>query len=300
MKEFDIFLISRSKYDSMNTRVVPLHSHSFYHLIYVVSGIGELIVQENKYAAVHNTAFVIKPDDMHSISSDEKFPLNTIEVKFQARADWVTEICLESAIVSLGKEYKRVEYLLEKMLTEAIGKNRFYMNMVESFFAEVLVSLARHQTATGRISTDLLNKSLSSEYKEIEKLIEYINQNISKKFTLEELSNIVSFSQIYLCRYFKKIYGMSLFQYINNMRMHKAKEMLMYTTSNITEIAEATGFQSIHYFSRFFSEKEGMSPLEFRQSVQRNVYIFFDSTLYTENEHRERINLISDNIGIIG
>ena len=75
----------------------------------------------------------------------------------------------------------------------------------------------------------------------------------------------------------------------------------MYSTYSITEIADFTGFQSIHYFSRYFSEKEGMSPLEFRHSIKKNIYVFFNKDLYPHDysDGVRDINFINENSYIV-
>jgi AraC-like DNA-binding protein len=46
---------------------------------------------------------------------------------------------------------------------------------------------------------------------------------------------------------------------------------------NITEVAEKTGFQTIHYFSRYFKAKEKLSPLEFKKKGKNNIYVYLDT-----------------------
>jgi len=63
-------------------------------------------------------------------------------------------------------------------------------------------------------------------------------------------------------------------QYINNFRISKAKELMMYSDFNITQISELVGFQSVHYFSRYFKNKERITPSEFRKGVKDNIYVY--------------------------
>lgn len=65
--------------------------------------------------------------------------------------------------------------------------------------------------------------------------------------------------------------GTTPVQYINRMRLRKAKELLATTDKSITEIAMTAGFQSIHYFSRYFKEKERISPLLYRERHQQRA-----------------------------
>jgi AraC-like DNA-binding protein len=62
--------------------------------------------------------------------------------------------------------------------------------------------------------------------------------------------------------------GMSISRYIRALRLGKAKELLVSTEQNISQIAYAVGFDDPKYFSRVFSEEYGSSPAKFRLSVQ--------------------------------
>jgi len=68
---------------------------------------------------------------------------------------------------------------------------------------------------------------------------------------------------------FKKSTGLSPNQYYLNIRLNKAKELLTSTSLNINEIAYHTGFESIFYFSKLFKKKNGVSPKDYRNEIQK-------------------------------
>ena len=73
------------------------------------------------------------------------------------------------------------------------------------------------------------------------------------------------------------MYGTTPIKYINNLRMKKAKELLANSDMSISEISELVGFQSIHYFSRNFKEREGCAPLAYRRKHQDSRYITLEN-----------------------
>ena len=304
MHELEVLLVSRGKFDSGNAILIHMHAHEFYQFVCVISGSGEILINDNRYIAGQNMIFMIKPDEMHAIYSNEKTPLQVMEVKFKTCAGWIEELFLKNTAVKVDKEYKHIVFLMERIIDEAICKKYMHEKMIATYFLEVLLLITRLQedSTVSRITQEinLRNKELTADYKMIGKIVEYVNSNFSRKLTVSELSKAFGFTETYLCRLFKKVYGMSMNQYINMLRLNKAKELLMYSTHNITEIAEASGFQSIHYFSRCFSEKEGMSPLGFRRSIKKNVYVFFNKDLSPEYTYdHKRGNVVNDNIYII-
>ena len=96
-------------------------------------------------------------------------------------------------------------------------------------------------------------------------LIDYMEKHLSEKITLEDLSELMHFDKSYLIERFKSLWGLPPKQYLNALRLEKAKELLVTTDKTVTDIAQETGFQSIHYFSSFFKRKENMTPLNYRK-----------------------------------
>ena len=96
-----------------------------------------------------------------------------------------------------------------------------------------------------------------------ETLLSYINQNLDKKITVEELANLVNLSPDYLAVQFKSIIGFTIIQYINRCRIDQAKVLMVNEDMLIKEVAAKVGFGDEFYFSKTFKKYEGMSPREF-------------------------------------
>jgi signal transduction histidine kinase/DNA-binding LacI/PurR family transcriptional regulator/AraC-like DNA-binding protein len=95
----------------------------------------------------------------------------------------------------------------------------------------------------------------------------YIQQNYSRSFSLEELSETIGVSKSYLSRIFKMDTGISLWDYLNRYRIQKAKELLLISDYSITAIAADVGYEDTSYFSRVFHEIAGCSPRAYRQQT---------------------------------
>ncbi|OYX25951.1 MAG: hypothetical protein B7Z06_06435 [Flavobacteriales bacterium 32-35-8] len=100
----------------------------------------------------------------------------------------------------------------------------------------------------------------------ISKVNKIINDNMDNtKFSVENLSSHLNVSRIQLYRKMKAIMDVNISDYIQNIRLEKAKNMLQDTTLTISEIAYATGFSSPNYFSTSFKNKFNKSPKAFRE-----------------------------------
>ncbi len=95
---------------------------------------------------------------------------------------------------------------------------------------------------------------------------EFIDANYADKITLESLAGTFYISKHYLARRFKEQCGMTVINYIYQVRVTHAKHMLRFTNDSIELIAEKCGVSDANYFSRTFKKVEGVSPAEYRRS----------------------------------
>ena len=94
----------------------------------------------------------------------------------------------------------------------------------------------------------------------------YMEENYRNEFSLEDIAKHIGFSVTYFSQLFKTHMGQPFVQYRNEMRVNKAKELLINTNESITNIALDTGFSDSTYFIRVFKEITGMTPSEFKKN----------------------------------
>ena len=97
-------------------------------------------------------------------------------------------------------------------------------------------------------------------------IIAYIDDNYKEKITLDELAFIFRTNRSTLCKVFKANTGKTITEYVSDKKLLSAKKKIKETDKTLTEIAEELNFESIHYFTRFFKKKTGVSPNEYRKS----------------------------------
>lgn len=93
----------------------------------------------------------------------------------------------------------------------------------------------------------------------------YLDENYTKKITLDELAERFFINKYYLTRVFKEQFGTSISSYLLSIRITHAKSMLRFTDKTAEDIGIETGIGAGYYFSRTFSKVEGMSPSEYRK-----------------------------------
>lgn len=94
----------------------------------------------------------------------------------------------------------------------------------------------------------------------------YIKENLAEKLTLEDAAEHVSLSKSYFCRILKDELGYTFTEYVNHLRVERAKLYLRDCTMSIADIAYAVGFDDQSYFTRIFKKLTNVSPGQYRKS----------------------------------
>lgn len=99
----------------------------------------------------------------------------------------------------------------------------------------------------------------------INRIIQYLNINMTNSFSLDELAKQENISKSYLIKQFKEKTGTTVIKYVHKLRIKTAKRLLITTTMSVEEIAYKVGFETPKYFFRIFKESEDISPNSYRK-----------------------------------
>lgn len=97
------------------------------------------------------------------------------------------------------------------------------------------------------------------------KMCKYILDNLDREITIDELEVVFFYNKYYLMRVFKAYTGYTIKTFINNVKVLKSIDPLIFTNDTILKIALDNGFNSQEYFSEKFRNVIGVSPLQFRK-----------------------------------
>lgn len=157
-------------------------------------------------------------------------------------------------------DYSTLEGMFEKLLDTWNDKGPSYEFVAATLLRQLFIWTSQNNMKQSK------NQAISLK---IDRIIEYMRQNIDRKITLEELSEIARLSTFYLSRAFKEATGYPIITYFNKMKIEKAKELLIEENKKVKEVAYELGYTNEFYFSRIFKRIEGLSPKEF---YSKNVY----------------------------
>jgi AraC-like DNA-binding protein len=101
----------------------------------------------------------------------------------------------------------------------------------------------------------------------MQELALYLEQNFNKPISFKALSKVAYMSRNRLADCFKSVYGLSIFEYLQTLRVNKAKELLLNSDLDIGKIACAVGYNLHSSFSEMFKKSTGTSPNKFRADL---------------------------------
>ena len=99
----------------------------------------------------------------------------------------------------------------------------------------------------------------------VQRAINYIEQNIETKLSVKSISRQVNVSKTVLYNKFHNYFNCTMSEYINNKRIEKSIEYLLKTDLSMDEISRKVGFSSASYYSKIFKRLKGISPLKYRK-----------------------------------
>ncbi|GMQ57933.1 AraC family transcriptional regulator [Vallitalea sediminicola] len=126
---------------------------------------------------------------------------------------------------------------------------------------EILIKVCREYLTT------IINeqeKPLPRVYHTVQNIIDYINNEYQKKLTSSYIEEMFELNYDYLNRAFQKITGYSILNYLNIVRVNKAKELIASTSLKVSEIGYLVGVEDPYYFSRLFKKYVGVPPSKYR------------------------------------
>lgn len=98
-------------------------------------------------------------------------------------------------------------------------------------------------------------------------ILEYIDNFLYTKITIEDLEHKFFYNRYYIMKLFKKEIGITIFDYINKVRINSSINEINTTNNLLIKVAINNGFCSLEYFSEIFKKEIGISPREYKKNI---------------------------------
>lgn len=251
----------------------PNHFHDYYVIGFIENGKRYLSCKNKQYIIETGDLIVFNPGDIHTCEQidDRTLDYRCINVK----KDVMKKITFEIT----GKEYlpNFMEFVLfRNELTSSLKELHLMIMEEEKNLKKDELFLFIMEQLIREYSNPVSEMTIQEASAEIKTVCDYLENNYMENITLNQLSNLTGLSKYYLLHSFTKQKGISPYNYLQTIRIGKAKKMLEQGVAPI-DVAFKTGFTDQSHFTNFFKKLIGLTPKQY-------MNIFINRCRSKENE----------------
>lgn len=242
-----------------------LHSHPFCEILFILSGSGSIIVNENEFEVEKGDIIVYNPGVSHAESTKGE---NGIEIAFFGITNFKIgnlpfDYILEkgtSPVIHTGEYAQEYEFYFMSLVKE-VDSDKPYNEIFSKYIARLILigilrlsNISEAKFVTNAIFTRIYN---------------HLNKHFTEIESMDEICNDLKISKYYLSHVFKQYMGKPPMNYVASKRIAYAKKLLQETDLNATEIGEMCGYKDHVLFFKAFKKHEGITPIAFRKQTQK-------------------------------
>lgn len=224
-------------------------------LEYIKTGSGTLTIHSNTYHTRKNSVILLTKNSCHEYYCDKDNPMVKEWIVFDGKLaeyfirTYLPENCYYFENCNLTHYFEEIERVQKNYADE-------YEKMID------IISVILH-----RMFIHIKNSLQKSNYNLPQQIQRYLDANIEKKITIDELSKIFNYSKNQIINVFKDSYGITPYRYFLERKIDIAKLYLSNTQYSINDIAHILSFSDQNYFSAEFKKITSISPSEYRKRI---------------------------------
>ena len=263
----------------------PGESHDFWEFLCVDKGEVNVLAGEKFHVLKKGDIIFHKPNEFHDVKSNGLIAPNLVVMSFSCTSpvmaffeEKVLQIS-EPERLLLAQIIQEAKYVFAGRMDDPYQEElipsespRFAGDqLIRLYLEQLLIQLVRRymvrpdQPINPTIVKSIKQKADGELFSQIQ---EYMESHICETLTIEQLCRSNSVGRSQLQKLFRTRSGYGAIEYFSRMKVDLAKQMIRENHYNFTQIADALGFSSIHYFSRQFKRITGMTPSEYASSIK--------------------------------
>ncbi|MFR3727748.1 AraC family transcriptional regulator [Lacrimispora sp.] len=250
---------------------IPLHSHTYFHCIYGLSGKAAIQIREEYIQAGKGMFLCLCPGTPHAIFGIDNF--QSFDIKFSC-SDSLTQMLAALPASSVLNRFE--DAILKDIFHEAIRGDCFAEEIINAQMTGLIYRLLRKEHNSLQAGENLLSSAAAVEDKaacfRLRPAIQYIENHLDEEISVAGLASLCGYNSSYFSTVFRNTCGLSPRNYINSQKISKAKDLLLTTDYSITQISGLLGLQ-LHTFSRMFKNAVGISPLQYYSRANSDIGI---------------------------
>lgn len=219
------------------------HTHEYGQLILPLQGILSIETDYKKLELKDDSLFFLPPDCKHTFNANNTNEFLVLDIPDKMLNKYDMEKMCGGKDILFDEKWKAIRYLL---LNEAnINQNSSSIDNLFVYFYNF-------------ITTENLPNS-----------VKYINEHFTEDIVLKKLADIEHYNVSYYSEWFKNNMNVSPIEYIQNLRVKRAKELLLNTNLTVLQISQMVGYEHNSSFTKVFKNLEKISPAEFRKNIKK-------------------------------
>lgn len=239
------------------------HFHFDMEFIFVLEAEGHIKIQEHSFKLTSGQGLLINSTQLHEIIGSPQMKLLIFQFSsniFHHIFPQIENIQFDNAPIHIKPNSELIRYIHQASINYFDKKsNPLVTYGYLSLLISSLMDIFPHQ---------FLNNSETDRFLEnterLSRIATYIQKNYLSNIKLEDVSARESLSITYFSHYFKKNFGITFKEYINNLRCEYAKQMLVNSRESLINIAYGCGFSDVRSLNSNFIARYQISPKDFR------------------------------------
>ena len=257
----------------------PEHWHTGIEVIMPIENWYKVIVDKVEYVLQPGDILFVGSCEMHSLeapSTGMRLILQfNLSVLYNLKGLDTALFTLPPAVYITAENspaaHEKIKKLIEEIREEYNGENPLKEAAIYSRLIEIYVTLYRNNIYSAERFSDVRSAKQHEYIDKFMSVCNYINEHYAEDLTLESVADVAGFSKFHFSRLFKKFSNITFYDYLCRKRIMEAEKMLLNPNNSVTEVAMATGFNSISTFNRVFKSIKKCSPTEYINRVRHNT-----------------------------
>jgi AraC family L-rhamnose operon transcriptional activator RhaR len=252
-----------------------LHIHTFFEVCYAFCGRGTFRMPDTLYEVQAGEVFVARPGEPHEIISSEDDPLGIyywsytlVPCRDRQPDEREIDVLLDAFALSnrwVSRQTGEMEATL-KLLTEEIARKQpAYRRAIEGLVAKLFLDTARAVVDTSCTLDPVEPRARSSGEAAAQSIVRYLRDNYARPLSRRDVAAQIHLSERHTSRLFTRAMGVSVMDYLTSLRLETAAQMLLDPHLSIKEVAQATGYPDVRYFTTVFRRCMGLTPGAYRR-----------------------------------
>lgn len=245
--------------------------HNYFELTYVDRGRLFTEVEGQHYELTEKELIIYGPGQFHSQSIPEGCSCSYVTIIFDMETIvYDVESTHYELLLNKVFEYdKKIYTLLKTFVSESTSQIPYMNSLMLCLLQETIIRLLQSEFIGKKLERPVTGARQHYQDELLEKILAYIDETIYEPLTIAEICQKFSMSRSSLQILFKENLDMPPKKYINELKLEKSRQMICENKYTISEIALMLGFNSIHYFSRAFTQKYHMAPSEYSKTLYK-------------------------------